>query len=382
MVQSAGSIAQGVTAEVPMAMSPTTLQGAGLGLLAFGLFASHDVVVKFLGASYSPFQILFFSVLFSFPLVTVMLMRDAAPGTLRPLYPRWTILRTVAATVTGLTAFYAFSVLPLAIAYAILFASPLLITVMAIPILGEKVGWRRGLAVCVGLGGVIYVLQPGEVALGLGHLAALTAAVCGAFASVVVRKIGREERSAVLLLYPMVANFALTGMALPFVYKPMPALHIGLLFVMAGLAFVATLCLFGAYRRSEAVIVAPMQYSQLIWATGFGVLIFGETPSRETLIGAAIIVASGLYIVFREGTGPSENTPVLRTRSRFETGNTPRVAPMIYAREAREEAEAEEEAALGEAARDAAESGPQTAGGPGQPPSPPESEAEGPGGPR
>ena len=181
-------------------------KGALFALLSFSLFASHDVIVKLLGADYAPFQIVFFSVLLSFPIVSLMLIRDTTPGHLRPIHPWWTALRTVAAVITGLCAFYAFSVLPLAQTYAILFAQPLVITVLAIPILGEHVRLRRWLAVLVGLAGVMVVLRPGATELTLGHAAALVAACTGALASVVVRKIGHEERSVVLLLYPMMAK--------------------------------------------------------------------------------------------------------------------------------------------------------------------------------
>ena len=152
-------------------------RGALLALLAFGIFATHDVFIKVLGSSYSPVQIVFFSVLLSFPLTTMMLMRDAQPGTLLPRHPGWMALRTAASVLTAISAFYAFSVLPLAQVYAIIFASPLLITVLAIPVLGEVVRLRRWLAVLVGLAGVIVVLRPGSTELGLGHLAALAAAV-------------------------------------------------------------------------------------------------------------------------------------------------------------------------------------------------------------
>jgi S-adenosylmethionine uptake transporter len=141
-------------------MASSNLKGALFALLAFAIFATHDVVVKLLGGEYSPIQIIFFSVLLGFPLVSVMLMNDRTDGHLRPVHPWWTALRTVSAVITGLTAFYAFSVLPLAQTYAILFAAPLLITVLAIPILGEKVGIRRGLAVVAGLIGVMVVLRP------------------------------------------------------------------------------------------------------------------------------------------------------------------------------------------------------------------------------
>ena len=306
-------------------MSPNA-KGALLALVAFGVFSTHDVIVKVLGGVYSPIQIVFFSVLLSFPLATVMLMRDAKPGTLVPVHPWWLALRTGAAVVTGVSAFYAFSVLPLAQVYAILFASPLLITVLAIPVLGEKVRLRRWLAVIVGLVGVLVVLRPGQTELSLGHLAALAAAIGGSLASIVVRKIGTDERPVVMLLYPMVVNFVIMACALPFVYEPMPIEHLGLLGVIATFAWIASRLVIAAYQTGEAAIIAPMQYSQIVWATAFGLIFFDETIDMATGIGAAIIIASGLYIVLRESRGGgSENTPVLRTRSRSETATTPRV---------------------------------------------------------
>ena len=303
---------------------------------AFAIFATHDVLIKILGASYSPFQIAFFNVLFGFPLVTLLLMRDATPGTLIPVHPWWTVLRTCAAVITGVSAFYAFSVLPLAQAYAILFAMPLLITLLSIPILGEKVGIHRGLAVLVGLCGVIIVLRPSGVSLGLGHLAGLTAALTGSIASVIMRRIGKDERSAVLMLYPMVATFVLMGGILPFVYVPLPVVDLGLQFGVAMLGFSATLCLIAAYRAGEAVMVAPMQYSQIIWAAIFGYAFFDESIDRETLIGASVVIASGLYIVMRESLSSSGNTPVLRNRSRFEMGGNLRVGHMLRLRRRRD----------------------------------------------
>ncbi len=305
-------------------------KGALLALLAFGIFSTHDVIVKVLGADYSAFQIVFFSVLFGFPLVTIMLIRDSKPGHLRPVHPWWTLLRTVAAVATGVSAFYAFSTLPLAQVYAIIFAAPLLITILAIPILGETVRLRRWAAVIVGLLGVMVVLRPGATELGLGHLAALIAAFGGALASIIVRKIGKDERSVVLLLYPMLANFCLMGALMPFTYQPMPAMHMGGIALMSIMAFIASSLVISAYKAGEAVVVAPMQYSQILWAALYGALFFDEYPDSWTAVGAGIIIASGIYIVLREG-GPSasENTPVLRSRSRFETGTVPRVSQFL-----------------------------------------------------
>lgn len=307
-------------------------RGALFALLAFAIFSTHDVIIKVLGGLYSPIQIVFFSVLLSFPLATVMLMRDSRADTLIPRHPWWLALRTGAAVMTGVSAFYAFSVLPLAQTYAIIFASPLLITILAIPVLGEKVGLPRWLAVLVGLIGVLVVLRPGDTDLSLGHLAALTAAVGGSVAAIVVRKIGSEERPVVMLLYPMVVNFVVMAALLPLVYVPMPIEHLGMLGIIAVFAWTASRFIIKAYQTGEAVIIAPMQYSQIIWATAYGYLFFDETIDRPTALGAGIIIASGLFIVLRESrSGNSDNTPVLRSRSRAETGTTPRISLFMRA---------------------------------------------------
>jgi len=307
--------------------SSNNIKGALMALLAFGLFAAHDVVVKTLGASFSTFQIIFFSVLLSFPLVMLMLMRDATADTLIPKHPWWTALRTGSAVVTGLCIFYAFATLPLAQVYAIIFAMPLIITVLSIPILGESVGLHRWAAVVVGLIGVIVVLRPGSSELTLGHLAALVGACTGSLVSIIVRKIGQDERNAVLLLYPMMANFLVMAAALPFVYRPLEVGELGLVGMMALLAFAGGLCSIQAYKAGDAAIVAPMQYSQMLWAAFYGSFFFGESVDRVTWIGAGIIIASGLYIVLRESLGGrSLMRPVLANRSRAETGTTPRVS--------------------------------------------------------
>lgn len=303
----------------------TSLRGASLALAAFAIFATADTLVKHLGGFYAPFQIIFFSVLLSFPLVMLMLIRDPQKATLRPVHPWWTAFRTLAVMVTGVAAFHAFATIPLAQVYAVLFAAPLIITVLSIPVLGERVGLHRWGAVIVGLLGVLVVLRPGTAPLSPGHLAAISAAFTSALASTIVRKIGRDERPAVLMLYPMLANFIAMGAILPLVYRPMPVEHLGLLALFAVLAFSAGLLVIAAYRAADAAIVAPMQYSQIIWAAIYGWLFFGERADRLTWLGAGIVILSGLYIVGRESlTGISRTRPVLRSRSRPDTGTSPR----------------------------------------------------------
>ncbi len=316
-----------------MTLSPQSpsLRGALFALMAFGLFSTHDLVVKFLGLSYAAPQIIFFSVLFGFPLIIFILIRDSGGGSLRPVHPWWTVARGAMSAISGGAVYYAISVLPLTQLYPILFSTPLLITLMAIPILGERVGPHRAVAVVVGMIGVIVVLQPGVAAFSIGHLAALVAAAASAFNSIIMRKVGRAERTVVLQLYPLIVNLVIMGALLPFVYVPMQLVDLGASAVVAVLALTAVACLVAAYRAAPAVVVAPMQYSQIIWASLFGLLFFDDSMDRMTLLGTAIIIASGVYIVLREDKRRADGStqPVLRSRSRAGTPSMPRVASFL-----------------------------------------------------
>jgi drug/metabolite transporter (DMT)-like permease len=302
-----------------MATLSPNLKGILLGLLGFAIYATNDVVIKVLGQTYAPIQTLFFLVLFGFPVALLMLLTDPTEASLRPRRPFWVGMRIVGYLINSLCGFYAFATLPLAQVYSLLFTGPLMITLLAVPILGERLGLQRLGAVLVGLLGVLVVLRPGgEVTLSLGHLAAFGAAFGGSLAAVAGRKVGDVERSAVLLIYPMLAAFLISGALLPTVYQPMPLDHLGLYALVAALNFAATLTVIAAFRAGEAAVVSPMNYSQIIWATGFGVLLFGEVPDLGTFLGSAIIIASGLYIVLRENSGSrSIIRPVLTTVARL-----------------------------------------------------------------
>lgn len=307
-------------------MSPNA-KGAIFALLGFAIFSAHDVIVKYLGSQYSTFQVIFFSVLFSFPMIFTMHLRERSTDNMLPKHPWWSALRVITTVITGMSAFYAFSVLPLAQTYAFLFGMPLVITILSIPMLGEKVGVHRGGAVIVGLIGVMVVLRPGTSDLSLGHIAALTAAVFGAIGSLIVRKIGSEERNIVLLMYPMFANLIVMAVLMPAHYVPLQLFDLGALALMAMMASVASLFIILAYKTGEAAVVAPMHYSQMIWAIVYGFFFFDELPDQITMLGSAIIISSGIYVVFREGRMKASNTtPVLLNRSRADTGIIPRIS--------------------------------------------------------
>ena len=303
------------------------LQGIFLSLAGFAIYSTHDVFIKYLGAFYSPFQILFFSVLFSFPLANLFMVGSARTGSLWPHHPVQMSLRVLATSVSGFCAFYAFSVLPLPQTYALLFLTPIFITLLSIPVLGERVGRHRGGSVLVGFIGVLIVLQPATSTLTLGHLSGVMAAIGAAMNSLITRKIGQKEKTAVMLLYPLFGNFILMGLFLPFIYVPMPATHIGVIALVSLLGFLAMFCIIGAYKASNASVIAPMQYSQILWAGFYGVLLFNDMITLSFIIGASLIIASGLYIVKREWQQTKSLQPVLGNGNfRPDVGLRPRFA--------------------------------------------------------
>ncbi|MFT4717400.1 MAG: drug/metabolite transporter (DMT)-like permease [Paracoccaceae bacterium] len=278
--------------------NPTS--GALFGLLAFGLFATHDVLLKILGGSHSVFQIAFMTSAFALPLVIGLHLFDQPGGSLQPKNPKWMAARVLVAMFVTPAIFYSFTVLKLTEVYAILFSTPLFVTALSVPVLKEKVGVYRWGAVFVGFLGVVWVIQPGVSPIGIGHATALFGAFGAAIAFVIVRKIGSQERKAVMIGYPLITNVISMGLLLPFVYKPVGVPELGLAVVMSVLGSTAMLSILAAYKRAEAVVVAPMQYSQILWALFFGWVFFAESLDSNVGVGSAIIVSSGIFILWRE----------------------------------------------------------------------------------
>ena len=289
--------------------TPSNLKGALLGLLAMGLFACADITIKFLGGGYHPLQIIFFASLMTIPFLAGMAMADPAAASLRPVKPMPMAVRTASVVIGGMFGTYAFTALPLAQAYAIFFTMPILITLMSAVVLGEKIDLPRGLASVLGLVGVIVALDPGAATLQWGHAAALVGALFGAVNYVVIRMSGGVERSVVMLLYPIMAQMVVAALALPFVYLPMPMFDLGLTTMMAAVTFAGYLVVFAAYRRAPGIVVAPMQYSQIIWAAILGAILFDEVMTLRTAFGVALIILAGLVIVLRQDRAPLTAQP-------------------------------------------------------------------------
>lgn len=271
-----------------------------LGLLAFSLMSFHDAIIKYLGASIAVPQIVFFNALFGLPLL-LWSARLEGIRTFVPRNPGWVAARTVAHVIAVLATFYAFTVLPLADVYAVIFAAPFAITLLSIPLLRERVGLRQWLAIVAGLIGVLIVLRPAGTGAALGYGSALVGMLGGAAISLVMRRVGKGESNTVMMVYPMLLNLCITGAMLPFLWRAPNLAEVGLNALAALLGFGAMTCLFMAYRRAAAAIVAPTQYSQILWAAVFGLLIFGEAMAPRTVLGAGIIIVAGGFLMFGAG---------------------------------------------------------------------------------
>lgn len=278
-------------------MAHTHLRGASFGLAAMGLYCLYDVTIKYLGPSYSPMQILCCAGLVFVPLILVQ-MRLAPQGGLWPVLPGWTMLRVVISLLNATIGAYAFSVLPLAQCYAVFFLMPLMIAALAVPMLGEPMDLIRSLAIIVGFCGVLIALQPGTgTQFGLGHLAAFVAAALGALNYVMLRKTGSVESPGVLMLYPAAAQLLALAVAMPAIWVPMPLQDWVLTSLMGVELFAGGLLIIAAYRNAPAIVVAPMQYSQILWAAILGTLLFNESMTLPLVAGLTLIIAAGLFIL-------------------------------------------------------------------------------------
>jgi drug/metabolite transporter (DMT)-like permease len=280
--------------------APSVGLGIGFSVLAFLLFSSMDMMVKLLSAGYPIQQMLFYNALFSLLPIGFAAWRAGGLAQLRTRRPVTHLLRACFGMVASFAAMTGFSMMPMADVYAILFATPLLVTALSVPLLGEQVGWRRWSAILLGFAGVMIMLQPASGTLGIGTLAALGAALSASFSVVLVRKLSATESTASIALYSNLLIVLVMGGWLLLDYRPMPLADIALA-AAAGIAGgMALLSLIGAYRRAAAAIVAPFQYSQMIWGVVFGFVVFGDLPSSGVVLGSGIVVASGLFIIHRE----------------------------------------------------------------------------------
>lgn len=312
-----------MTAAIAPAVPPTPphvqshLLGIVFGITAVTVMGFQDVLVKLLGGQVPVLEILFVRSLVALPLMAVVARRTAGPRALRTKRPLANALRGLFMT-GGYTSFYlAITKLPLADAVALAFSAPLFITALAVPILGEKVGIRRWSAVVVGFIGVLVMVKPGFGTFHPAMLFSVVSAVSYACAIMVSRRMGAEEPGATMGFYTTLTFLTVSALAMPFLWVTPSGSALLLMAICGLIATAGHYYIAESYRMAPASVVAPFDYTALVWAVLFGWLVWGDLPGPSIIAGVALVVGGGLYVLHREArVAPA---PIVRREPRMPT---------------------------------------------------------------
>lgn len=264
------------------------------------LFNILNATAKWLAADYSVIEITFFRNVFAFLPCLVWVLAGPGLGSLRTGRLGLHVFRGTAGLGSMLLVFTSFSLLPIADAVAISFATPLFLTALSVPFLGEKVGIHRWSAVIIGFAGILVMAHPSGVGTHLGFITAVSSTVLNAIILVTVRRLGRTEAPLTIIFYQAFVGTIGATMILPFGWKT-PDLASFALFASMGLVgVIGHFCLTQGFRYAAVAVVGPFNYTGLIWATLFGFLLWGDLPGPRTVLGGLIVTASGIYIFYRE----------------------------------------------------------------------------------
>lgn len=285
----------------PAAPMSGNLRGIIAMCLAVGCFSVMDALLKTLSGSYPAMQVASMRGLAALPLVALyVLWRGEVRGLLKVRWPLHLLRGAINITMLALFAF-ALRELGLAEAYTLFFIAPLLITALSTVVLGEKVRGAHWIAIVLGLVGVVVALRPSQEAmLSVGALAVLGAAAGYAISAIAGRLLTRTDSSASLVFWTT-AMLALgaTALSLP-QWKVLDASHWPLVAAMGVSGFLGQLAITEAFRHGQASVVAPFEYTALAWGMGLDWVLWQAVPGASTLIGGAIIIGSGLYLVRTE----------------------------------------------------------------------------------
>ena len=284
-------------------MSPTKSPvRAIVWMLAAGAFFScMDAGMKMLSSSYPTLQVTMLRGAASLPFVLVWVLATAGPRSIIPV--RWGLhlLRGVLGMVMIGCFVYALRTLSLSTAYTIYFVAPLLVAALSVPLLGEHVGPRRWVAIGIGLIGVLVVLRPGvDGFISFPGLMVLLAATAYAIAAVTVSLLTRTDTPQSMVVWFLLIMAIGAGLLAWPQWQPLQWKHAALIAGMGLAGALGQIALTRAFQLGQASMIAPLEYTGLVWVIGWDVLLWQKLPDRWTWIGAGIIVASGLYLLHRE----------------------------------------------------------------------------------
>jgi drug/metabolite transporter (DMT)-like permease len=277
----------------------TMLAGIGLMLLGIFLFCCNDALGKWILGTYSvPQMILIRSTVALLLLGPFIWRARLAPFASAPR-PGLQIARVILSTLEVVMFFWAVSYLPLADTVTFYLASPIYVTALSALFLRERVGWRRWSAVLFGFAGVVIALRPSAAMLTWPALIALSGSFFFALLMITTRML-RGTADIVLVTGQIGTTFVFGLVAAPFAWIAPAATDVGLMAILGVVAIVALACVNRSLKLAPASVVAPYQYTMIVWAVALGLLVFGDVPDVEMGAGAAIIVTAGLYILWRE----------------------------------------------------------------------------------
>jgi drug/metabolite transporter (DMT)-like permease len=274
--------------------------GVLLAFLAYAAFSMADALIKATGTAMSVFEIAFFTT--SFSIIPAMLTkRGERWRDIYKLQHPWLVhLRCVTAISSTACVMYAFTHIPFADVYAIGFLTPIMVTLLGVVVLKEHVALHRWLLLFISFLGVVLVIRPGVRELQLGHIAIFCAVFLGGITTIILRQVAPKERRVSLVGLQVLYSAIFNGLLMIPVFV-MPSLEQLAIFLGIGLVGgTGGLLLIAATKHSPASLVAPVQYSQLIWAIVFGAAFFGEYPDYVAVIGLVIVLAAGLANVLTE----------------------------------------------------------------------------------
>ncbi|MDX9861293.1 MAG: DMT family transporter [Rhodospirillales bacterium] len=293
-----------MTAKVPPPPAPTMppaaiATGILLMVVAVGCFAATNMCVKLIGTDYHPVEAVFFRNLITAVLTVPFILSFGGLRILKTKRAGIHAIRTVTGVLSNACYFYAYQHVALADGMAIAMSVPIFATLFAIPLLGERVGLHRWLAIVVGFCGVLIALNPqGDIQT--GSLYALAGTLFWAVALPYVRMLGATESPYTVVFHYMWASTLMTACVLPFVWVT-PTTEVMILYLATGLAgTIGQICMTYALKLAPASIISPFEYTKIGWAILFDLTLWGASPSVTTLLGAGIVMVTGLYILYRE----------------------------------------------------------------------------------
>jgi drug/metabolite transporter (DMT)-like permease len=276
-----------------------TFAAVGWMLAGTFLFSANDALGKWLLADYSVGELLLVRSVAGLILLAPFIWQTGIGGFRSAPRPRLQIARVILSTLEVALFFLAVSQLPLADTKAFYLAGPIYVTALSVLLLGESVGWRRWIAVFVGFAGVVLALRPSSAGFTPPVLIALTGSVTFAFLMIVTRTL-RETTDTVLVTGQIAGTFVFGALTAPFGWVTPSPRDFVLLALFGVLAILALACVNRSLKLAPASVVAPYQYTLIVWAIVLGYFVFGDEPDLATLVGAAIIIAAGLFILWRE----------------------------------------------------------------------------------